>query len=385
MPRHSRLPIALTFCIMTFTFARTALAVDIIWSDSNTDQILRAPLDGSGPVVELYGSSDYPGAPSALSPRDVAVDGDYIYWADFSTDQILRGPLDGSGPVTALYDSLDGVSSAHGLAVQGGFLYWTAFPNELIQRGSIDGTAPVVDLFDLVDDDLGKPYDLAIDGDFLYWTGITGHILRGPLDGSGAVVELFGVADLPGGSHYLRGIATDGEYVYWTDTASDQILRGAIDGSGSVIELYNAADHPGSPTNISAYGIVANDDFLYWTDGGSDSILMAPADGSGPVTQLYTASPFPNFLVIRDSAGDFDKNGDTDGNDFLAWLRGDSPNPLSASDLAEWQANYGAESSLGVSLLVNGVTIPEPTSGLLLVFAMFTAFARQCPVLAQHH
>ncbi|MBN1854278.1 MAG: hypothetical protein JW829_16230 [Pirellulales bacterium] len=30
-----------------------------------------------------------------------------------------------------------------------------------------------------------------------------------------------------------------------------------------------------------------------------------------------------------------------DGNDFLIWQRGESPNPLSSSDLASWQATFG--------------------------------------------
>jgi hypothetical protein len=39
--------------------------------------------------------------------------------------------------------------------------------------------------------------------------------------------------------------------------------------------------------------------------------------------------------------GDFDHDGDVDGRDFLVWQRGGSPTPFSASDLANWQSNYG--------------------------------------------
>jgi hypothetical protein len=58
--------------------------------------------------------------------------------------------------------------------------------------------------------------------------------------------------------------------------------------------------------------------------------------------------------------GDFDGDGDVDGRDFLVWQRGDSPSPLSASDLADWQANYGAG-----SLVAESVAVPEPRSLLL--------------------
>ncbi len=58
--------------------------------------------------------------------------------------------------------------------------------------------------------------------------------------------------------------------------------------------------------------------------------------------------------------GDFDFDGDVDGFDFLKWQRGESPNPLSPSDLADWQTNYG------MPPLVTAVSlVPEPTSVLL--------------------
>lgn len=60
--------------------------------------------------------------------------------------------------------------------------------------------------------------------------------------------------------------------------------------------------------------------------------------------------------------GDFDNNNVVDGNDFLVWQRGGSPNPLSASDLAAWKVNYGT--SAPASALV--ANVPEPAAALLL-------------------
>jgi hypothetical protein len=53
--------------------------------------------------------------------------------------------------------------------------------------------------------------------------------------------------------------------------------------------------------------------------------------------------------------GDFDADDDVDGRDFLAWQRGNSPNPLSASDLADWQGNYG------FGTLAATTAVPEPS------------------------
>jgi len=62
--------------------------------------------------------------------------------------------------------------------------------------------------------------------------------------------------------------------------------------------------------------------------------------------------------------GDFDGDGDVDGNDFLAWQR----NPA-LGDLADWEANYGAPSSLSAG----NSAVPEPISGLLLAIGMVAA------------
>jgi hypothetical protein len=60
--------------------------------------------------------------------------------------------------------------------------------------------------------------------------------------------------------------------------------------------------------------------------------------------------------------GDFNEDGDVDGRDFLVWQRGQSPSPLSSTDLLAWQQNYGAQ---GLSAVATA--IPEPAS---LVFGL---------------
>ncbi|MCA9235189.1 MAG: hypothetical protein KDA44_06945 [Planctomycetales bacterium] len=67
------------------------------------------------------------------------------------------------------------------------------------------------------------------------------------------------------------------------------------------------------------------------------------------------------FLAPVVGPGDFDEDGDVDGGDFLAWQRGDSPTPLSADDLAAWQANFGG----GGALASVAAGVPEPGSLLL--------------------
>ena len=84
-----------------------AAAVDLIWTDTKTGQILRGAADGSGSASELFGSADYPGSPIGINPVSVAVDGGFVYWTDNLTDQILRGAADGSGSASELFGSAD--------------------------------------------------------------------------------------------------------------------------------------------------------------------------------------------------------------------------------------------------------------------------------------
>ncbi len=64
--------------------------------------------------------------------------------------------------------------------------------------------------------------------------------------------------------------------------------------------------------------------------------------------------------------GDFNNDGNVDGTDFLLWQRGESPNPLSPSDLVDWQTNYGLVASS--STLARQT--PEPTTIILMALAI---------------
>jgi len=88
------------------------------------------------------------------------------------------------------------------------------------------------------------------------------------------------------------------------------------------------------------------------------------ADGSGFSFDLNSTNisgqdyfdPLALLTVTLVGPGDFDGNLVVDGADFLRWQRGQSPDPLSASGLADWEANYGmANSQLAGDFNFNGV------------------------------
>ncbi len=86
--------------------------------------------------------------------------------------------------------------------------------------------------------------------------------------------------------------------------------------------------------------------------GTFDSIVL-PSLTSGltwNTSQLYSTGTLSVSL-----AGDFDLDGDVDGKDFIIWQQGGSPDPLSSSDLALWQAQYGSALPLFAAK-----SVPEP-------------------------
>jgi hypothetical protein len=79
--------------------------------------------------------------------------------------------------------------------------------------------------------------------------------------------------------------------------------------------------------------------------------------------------------------GDFDFDRDVDGRDFLVWQRGGSPRSSSAEDLADWEANYGADPGA----LAAAATVPEPATWIALLLALLAPqFHRDCRTRFSH-
>lgn len=113
---------------------------------------------------------------------------------------------------------------------------------------------------------------------------------------------------------------------------------------------------------------------------GQGNVIVGGGSGFSPLTGpqgnggTYNSNGFdPDLTYIgvivdfsTNDPGDFNADGDVDGLDFLAWQRGESPKPLNAADLSEWQSNYGV-----ASLATAATGIPEPTTiGLVALGAV---------------
>jgi len=107
-------------------------------------------------------------------------------------------------------------------------------------------------------------------------------------------------------------------------------------------------------------------------------ILISQVNAFHYMMPAYSVST----LVLYDDTllGDFDEDGDIDGRDLLVWQRGESPNPFSAGDLSDWQANYG----MG-PLTAASVAVPEPGGGILLLAGWLAMIGQRLRCKASCH
>lgn len=92
-------------------------------------------------------------------------------------------------------------------------------------------------------------------------------------------------------------------------------------------------------------------EYMYW-------------DSDHFTTSFYkTIAEFALLSLPLESRGDFDVDGDIDGADFLVWQRGESPHPLSSTDLFNWQLSFGVSNSLSGAKTV----VPETAAWIMMV------------------
>jgi hypothetical protein len=104
---------------------------------------------------------------------------------------------------------------------------------------------------------------------------------------------------------------------------------------------------------------------------GVDQALPGQSPAFDILGNARDATPDIGAFEILSATGDYDFDGDVDGRDFLIWQRGDSPNSLSAADLADWQAGYGTTSSTAIRTVAEATSpVPEPATWLLLIAAL---------------
>ena len=139
-----------------------------------------------------------------------------------------------------------------------------------------------------------------------------------------------------------------GELVFGGDFSYTDINVGAVAATGLPAESTN---FPSASTDL----------FIFWNPADSN----LPGD-SQPVVCVAGCT------LASGNDGDFDGDGDVDGDDFKLWQQGGSPSPVSVSDLALWERDYGMTVATP-----NLAAVPEPTSLALIGIALCGMMARR--------
>ena len=320
------------------------LPPDIYWTDSGTDTIRRANIDGSN-VQDIVTTG-------FRTPTDITVDlnWDKLYWTDSGTDTIQWADLDGSNVQDII---TTGLRTPTGIVVdtEWGSLYWIDSGTDKIQSASLGGLS--VDgssVRDVVTTGLRTPTDIAIDAYHpnlgkIYWTDAgTDKIQR--VNFNGANIE-----DLvTEGLRTPTSIALDlvNSKMYWTDSGTDKIQRANLDGS-NIEDLVTTGLR--TPTGIAVDPEAGK---IYWTDAGTDKIQRANLDGSNiedivteglrtptsialAIPQIVSANPPPDSPGPDPGPdpGSVDVNGD---------------GLVNVIDLATVALSYGIQVPDGISL-----------------------------------
>jgi hypothetical protein len=161
-------------------------------------------------------------------------------------------------------------------------------------------------------------------------------------------------------------------YVSASTTNNNIRSHAAVRADGSVaimlmnLDLTNTANLAVNLDNFDAGATGTR----YLLTGGTLLSQSAMSDLGNAFDVSLPARSIATYIVnpVAALAGDFDHDGDVDGGDLLEWQRGNSPNPGSIIDLANWQSGYGAGE-------IASAIVPEPASCLI---AAWTAVVAAC-------
>jgi hypothetical protein len=127
--------------------------------------------------------------------------------------------------------------------------------------------------------------------------------------------------------------------------------------------LFATANNERPKGDYDLDGDVDGGDFLVWQRSyGSSFFLQADGNDDHKVDAADLAIWRDNFGAQIGPPGDFSNDGLVDGRDFLLWQRGQSPNPLSPSELADWKSNYGSATLASAA--------PEPEAWILVLIGI---------------
>ncbi len=213
-------------------------------------------------------------------------------------------------------------------------------------------------------------------------TGLTGATSNtaGTKRGGNNVVDISGTQSTPGstvsiGNSRMLAIDFDQPGNVATSTLGGQIpldleylVAPGDSGGGLFLEINNQFVLAGVTSLTSTLDGSVNSDY----------------GDRGAFTRVSQFLPWIDETILANTPqaepvqpGDFDSDGDVDGTDFLTWQRGFG-SLFDESDLADWQANFGASARVGSSQATFAVPEPCQMPLILACFSGLFVFHRGC-------
>nr|XP_050041186.1 low-density lipoprotein receptor-related protein 6-like isoform X1 [Dermacentor andersoni] len=179
----------------------------LFWTDVGLEVIRRRPLEGSGADVTVASMG-------VVSPDGLACDwvGRKLYWTDSETNRLEVAELDGSHRKVLLWRDLD-QPRAIALVPTDGLLFWTDWGDvPKIERASMDGNLTTRKV--IVREDIFWPNGLTVDYEArrIYWVDAKLKLISSmDYDGENRAVVIHGSLSLP------FALTVVGDTLYWTD------------------------------------------------------------------------------------------------------------------------------------------------------------------------
>ncbi|KAK8779995.1 hypothetical protein V5799_018664, partial [Amblyomma americanum] len=265
----------------------------IFWTDVGLEVIRRRPLDASGPDMTVASMG-------VVSPDGLACDwvGRKLYWTDSETNRLEVAELDGSHRKVLVWRDLDQPRAIALVPTDG--IYWLDAKLKLISSMDYDGKNRAV----VIHGSLSLPFALtrwvesplvAAGADQILLLARRKDLRRISLDTpdyTDVVLPLRGLK---------HAIALDYDpvegRVYWTDDELCLIQRAFLNGTGQEAVVTLEVQHPDG----LAVDVVARN--LYWTDTGTDRIEVARLNGTARKVLIAEGLAEPRAIVLDPPQG----------------------------------------------------------------------------------
>ena len=370
MPRRSLCHPLVGAAVVVAAIATTAASAQaanlVYWTNSFSDEISYAHLDGSGEGGELNTTGATGGGVAVLF-FGVAIDpaAGKLYWANTSKNKISYANLDGSGGGD-LETTGASVEEPTGVAIDPvlGRIYWANASSNKISYAKLDGSGGG----DLATTGahVNNPGGVAIDpaSGTIYWANFMGNeISYANLDGSGGGGNL---STTGGEVNKPMGVAIDDTAgkIYWANREAG-ISYAHLDGSGGGNLVTTGANVEG-PTGVAIDPAAGK---IYWATFSGKKIAYANLDGSGGGGNLNTtgATPtgaftFPALLKAPSATGAPTITGASTQGSLLSCSQGSWAADLFSDFL------FQAPRSYAYAWQLNGADIPGASGATLTAF-----------------